>query len=118
MIDLHTMPSDVLCKALAASGVDALKLKDGREWVRAEYLGDIDQIGVKDDREPELMLFLTTQTDERSRLLVVLGAVPQEQFNKTAFLIELAAWVRERLISARPIPASVHYHWKPRSQVA
>lgn len=116
-MDLHTMPSDVLCKALAASGVDALKLKDGREWVRADHLGAI-EVGVKVGRERELMLFLKNQTDERSRRLIVLGAVPQDRFNKTAFLDELAAWVREQLIGARPIPPSVHYHWKPRSQVA
>ena len=115
-MDLHTMPSDVLCKALAASGVDAMKLKDGREWVRADHLGAI-EVGVKVGRERELMVFLKTETDARSRRLIVLGEVPQHRFNKTAFLDELAAWVRERLITARPIPNSLHYQWM-RSQVA
>lgn len=109
MMDYHTMPSDVLCKALAASGVDALKLKDGREWVRADHLGTI-EVGVRTGREPELMAFLKTQTDDGSRRLVTLGEA--RKFQRGPFLIELAAWVREQLINARPIPSSVHYHWK------
>src|SRR5262249_60796874 len=105
-MDLHTMPSDVLCKALAASGVDAMKLKDGRECVRADHLGAI-EVGVKVGRERELMVFLKTQTDERSRRLVTLGEA--RQFQRALFMDELVAWVREQLVSARPIPQSVHY---------
>lgn len=87
------------------------EVPDGREWVHPDHLGEID-VGVKAGREADLMRFLKTQTDERSRRLVALGeAVP---FRREPFRAELMAWVRERLTHSVPqfMPDSVHWQRK------
>jgi hypothetical protein len=111
--NLYSLPPDEQVRVLTQLGLGWTPLPGTDQWwVHPDQLWRVVHAGRKKGRESDLMMFLKAQTDERSRRLIVLGEVPQDRFDKTAFLDELLAWVRERLAKALPIPDSVEWQLK------
>lgn len=108
--NLSTLPPDELVGILTASGLDAMKFADGREWVHPNHLGHVDA-GVKQGREAEFALALASMDDEGTRRLVAQAG--HRGVRTPEFKAALVEWVRERLVRALPIPDSVHREWSP-----
>tara|TARA_R110002096_G_scaffold344921_7_gene538199 strand:+ start:165767 stop:166099 length:333 start_codon:yes stop_codon:yes gene_type:complete len=110
-MNYFTLPPEQLPDALAESGMQAVKLADGREWVHPEHLGSV-YAGVKHGREDDFTMAIASMHDDGTRRLI--AEVGKRGLRTAEFNAALVEWVRERLTLGLPIPDSVHKEWHPK----